>query len=68
MRESGCKNESSFWQSLAILAVQDVRRRRWVPEIANATPNRRDYIVKEMLAFPLSVDEIEAWLKKHGGK
>ena len=68
MRESGCKNQSSYWQSLAIMAVLDQRRLRWVPEIANAKPNRRDYIIKEMLAYPLSVEEIEVWLKKHDGK
>jgi hypothetical protein len=50
------KNLSRFWVALGLLAVQDSRRPSWIKQIANADPNTRDYLIEQMLKFPLDID------------
>jgi hypothetical protein len=50
------KNLSRFWVALGLLAVQDSRRPSWIKQIANADPNIRDYLIEQMLKFPLDID------------
>jgi len=60
----GYKNLSRFWIGLGIRAVQDARRKVWVREIANADPNLRDYLIDQMLNFPLTAREIARVIKQ----
>jgi hypothetical protein len=50
------KNLSRFWVALGLLAVQDSRRPSWIKQIANADPNIRDYLIEQMLKFPLDIE------------
>jgi len=57
-REQGYKNLSRFWQGLGILAVQDWRRRIWVKDLSNSDPTTRDYLIRQMLKFPLDAKDM----------
>src|SRR4029077_6407752 len=63
-RELGFKNLSRFMIGLALLAIQDHKRKTWLPGIANADPKLQDYLIDKVLEFPTDMKELETMLKR----
>jgi hypothetical protein len=66
-RERGYKNLSRFMIGLTLKAIQDSKRRVWIPGIANADPKEQDYLIDKLLTFPTDMKEMRAMLEKMDG-
>ena len=63
-RERGYKNLSRFMIGLTLKAIQDSKRRVWIPGIANADPKVQDYLIDKVLEFPTDVKDLIKMLEK----
>jgi len=63
-QKQGYKNLSRFLTALALLAIQDKRRKEWVRAIANADPKLQDYLIDRMLGFPTDLKGMLEMMKR----
>lgn len=65
-QEDGFNDISAMMIGACVILIQNHRRKKWVPAIANAKPNRQDLFVEKMLEFPTDADAMERELRRMG--
>ena len=72
-KAEGYQDVSACLQALVFTAVQDHRRRTWVPELFNEKPTKQDKLVDQILKWPQHIDEMierfyGRWMKGDKGE